>query len=53
MAHIPSLFGVTIMAALCYMLAHVTMTGAEMGMIIASLLGVYTATVIWYLKTTM
>jgi hypothetical protein len=53
MAHIPSLIGATIMFGLCYVLAYTTLTGIQTFLVIAALLVVYSATVIWYLKTTL
>jgi hypothetical protein len=53
MAHIPSLIGTAILFGLCYLLAYVTLSGTQMFIAIVSLVIVYAATVIWYLRKTL
>jgi hypothetical protein len=50
MKHIPSVIGAAILFAICYVLAHVSLTGTQMFIAIAALVLVYSATVVWYLK---
>jgi hypothetical protein len=51
--HIPSLIGVTILFGICYILAYVPLTGAQLFSAIAVLVLIYSATVFWYVRMTL
>ena len=53
MNHIPSVLGAAILFGLCYIMAYVPLTGAQMFVAIVVLILVYSATVVWYLKKTL
>lgn len=53
MVHIPTLIGAAILFGICYVLSEVTLTGIQMFIAIAALIAVYSATVVWYLRTTL
>ena len=53
MNHIPSVIGTAILFGICYILAYVPLTGAQMFIAIVVLILVYSATVVWYLKKTL
>jgi hypothetical protein len=51
--HIPSVLGTAVLFGICYILAYVPLTGAQMFIAIVVLFLVYSATVVWYLKKTL
>ena len=51
--HIPTAIGVAILFGLCYILAYMRLTGAQMFLAIVMLVLVYSATVVWHLKKTL
>jgi len=53
MSHIPSVLGAATLFGICYVLAYVPLTGLQMFIAIVALILVYSATVIWYLRTTL
>ena len=53
MNHIPSVIGAAILFGICYILAYLPLTGAQMFIAIVALILVYSATVVWYLKKTL
>jgi hypothetical protein len=53
MAHVPSIIGAAILFGICYILAYVPLSDAQMFFAVVALVLVYSATVIWYLRTTL
>ena len=53
MVHVPSAIGTTILFGICYVLAYVPLTNLQIFIAIVALILVYSATVIWYLRTTL
>lgn len=53
MKHIPSIIGTVMIFGICYVLAYVTLSGAQMFAAIVAAVAVYAATVFWYIRTNL
>ena len=53
MSHIPSIIGCAVFFGICYIMSTVTLTGMQMFLAVVALVIVYSATVVWHIRTTL
>jgi hypothetical protein len=51
MMHIPTVVGVVVFFGICYAMSVLTLTGLQTFIAIVALVVVYSATIVWYIRT--
>ena len=53
LSHLPSIIGVVTFVGICYVISSLPLTGVQLFLAVSALLVIYSATVYWYLRTTL